>query len=262
MNRIFILALLVICSELHGQWLNEIYKTTANKANAKYYRHRTPAASGGFVDSIYHLNDSLYSVTELSSINPEVRNGKYIEFHDNGKIRLNCEYLEGLKNGKSYTYHDNGKLSYEEDYLNGELHGYVNGYYKSGVPRRIDRYANGKFIEGKCFGVNGQDTTYFAQSVMASFKSGDLDKYRRYVMGELVYPPVAVERGITGTVYVSFCVNSKGRVVDVRIIESPNHYLSKAVVDVITTSPDWAPAMQEGRKVKQQFSMPVIFQFR
>lgn len=262
MNRFIIIVLLALCSDLHGQWLNEIYKVTLDRANAKYYRQRTPSDSGGYIDRIYYLNDSLYSITELSSIDPEVRNGKYTEYHKNGKIRLNCEYLEGLKNGKSYTYHENGKLSYEEDYLKGELHGYVKGFYQSGVPRRVDRYNYGQLAEGKCFGVNGQDTAYFPQSVMACFKNGDLEKYRDYVQKELVYPPEAVERSITGTVYVSFSVNSKGRVVDVRIMESPNYYLSKAVVDVVIDSPDWTPAMQEGRKVKQQFSMPVIFQLQ
>jgi TonB family protein len=262
MNRFIIIVLLALCSDLQGQWLNEIYKVTASKANAKFYRQRIPTESGGYIDKIYYLNDSLYSVSELSSIDPEVRNGKYTEYHKNGRICLNCEYLNGLKNGKSYTYHENGKLSYEEDYQNGELHGYVKGYYESGVPRRVDRYDNGQFAEGKCFGKNGQDTTYFVQSIMARFKNGDLEKYRNYVQKELVYPRQAIEGGIKGTVYVSFCVNSKGKVVDVRVIESPSHYLSKAVTDVVIDSPDWTPAMQEGRNVKQQFAMPVIFQLQ
>lgn len=260
MNRFVIIVLLALCSDLQGQWLNEIYKVIPDRANAKYYRQRIPADSGGYIDKVCNLDNSLYSVTELSSINPDVRNGKYTEYHKNGKIRLTCEYLEGLKNGKSYTYHENGKLSYEEDYLKGVLHGFVKGYYESGVPRRVDRYDNGQLAEGKCFGVNGQDTTYFVQSVMARFINGSLEKYRKYVQQELVYPRKAIEEGIKGTVYISFCVNSKGQVVDVRVIESPSSYLSKAVTDVVIDSPDWTPAMQEGRKVKQQFWMPIIFQ--
>lgn len=262
MPKPLLILFLAMCTNLHAQWLNEIYKVTLNRANAKYYRQRTPAASGGFVDSIFYLNNSLYSVTELSSIKPEVRNGKYTEYHKNGKIHLDCHYINGLKNGKSYTYHENGKLSYEEDYLKGELHGYVKGFYESGVPRRVDRYNYGKLAEGRCFGVNGQDTAYFIQSVMARFKNGDIEKYRSFVQKELVYPWQAIEGGIKGTVYISFSVNSNGKVVDVRVIESPSHYLSEAVVYVVMDSPDWTPAMQEGRKVKQQFSMPVIFRLQ
>lgn len=262
MSKPILIALLALCSNLHGQMLNELYHVTDNKDNAKYYRQRIPQEGGGYTDKIYHLNDTLHSVAELSSIDPAVRHGKYTEYHENGKMRLSCHYVNGLKNGKSFTWHDNGTLSYEEDYLNGELHGYVKGYYKTGVPRRVDRYVNGQFVEGRCFGVNGQDTNYFEQSKMALFKNGDLEKYRRYVTGKLVYPPEAVERNITGDVYVAFSVNSKGKVVEVKVIESPNHFLSKAAVDVILASPNWTPARQEGKTVKQRFVMPVFFRLQ
>jgi periplasmic protein TonB len=69
------------------------------------------------------------------------------------------------------------------------------------------------------------------------------------------------ERGISPGGY-GFSVNSKGKVVDVKVIQSPNYYLSKASVDVVLHTPDWEPAIQEGKKVKQRFVIPIVFQLQ
>jgi len=262
MRKCLLIFFLVISGHLHAQLLNKIFNITNDSAKALYYSNCSPQAGGGYIEEIYYLNDSLYSISHLSSLNPKTRNGKYIEYHKNGRIRLDNEYLNGVKNGKNYSYYENGMLEYEEDYANDMLNGYLKSYYQSGVLRRVDRYSNGEFIEGKCFGSKGQDTTYFVYFRMALFKNGDLEKYRAYVMSKLIYPKEAVEKGTSGKVYVEFCVNSKGKVVDVEVVESPDYYLSKAAVDVISNSPDWNPAIQEGKKVKQKFVIPIIFQIQ
>jgi TonB family protein len=262
MSKYLLIILLALCCDLKAQLLNKVFKITDDTTKAIYYKRCNPQEGGGYVEKIYYLNDSLYSVSFLSSLMPEIRNGKYIEYHKNGGISLDCDYLNGVKHGKSFSYYENGRLEYDEDYADGKLNGYLKSYYESGVQRRIDNYSNGEFIDGKCFGSKGQDTTYFVYSKMALFKNGDLEKYRRYVMSKLIYPKEAVEREIAGTVYVCFSVNSKGKVVDVEVIHSPNYYLSKAAVDVVLNSPDWEPAIQEGKRVKQKFVIPIIFQLQ
>lgn len=262
MNKYLLIILLAMCCDMQAQLLNKMFKITDDTTKAMYYSRCNPQEGGEYIEKIYYLNDSLYSVSFLSSLNPKIRNGKYIEYHKNGGIKLDCDYLNGVKNGKNYTNYKNGKLEYDEDYSVGKLNGYLKSYYESGVLRRVDSYSNGEFIDGKCFGSKGQDTTYFIYSKMALFKNGDLEKYRKYVMSKLIYPKEAVERGITGTVYVGFSVNSKGKVVDVEVLQSPNYYLSKAAVDIVINTPDWEPAIQEGKKVKQKFVIPIIFQIQ
>jgi TonB family protein len=58
---------------------------------------------------------------------------------------------------------------------------------------------------------------------------------------------------------IQFSVNSKGKVVDVKVIKSPNSLLNNAAIKAVMASDTWEPAIQEGRKVKQQFIMPIIF---
>jgi protein TonB len=96
----------------------------------------------------------------------------------------------------------------------------------------------------------------------ATFQGGSLETFREWVQKNLVYPPVAVENGIFGRVTVQFAVNSRGEVVDVKILRGVDTSLDKETVRVIMSSPKWGPAKQGGRAVKQQFVMPVIFQLQ
>jgi len=96
----------------------------------------------------------------------------------------------------------------------------------------------------------------------ASFKGGDVNTFRSWVQTNIVYPPVAAEAGISGKVFVQFCVNSKGVVCDVKILRGVHPELDKEVIRCINTSPAWGPAKQGGKAVKQQFVMPIIFQIQ
>jgi periplasmic protein TonB len=96
----------------------------------------------------------------------------------------------------------------------------------------------------------------------ATFKGGDVNTFRTWVQSNIVYPPVAAEAGISGKVFVQFCVNSRGQVCDIKVLRGVHPELDKEVVRCITNSPGWTPAKQGGKAVKQQFVMPIIFQLQ
>jgi TonB family protein len=95
----------------------------------------------------------------------------------------------------------------------------------------------------------------------ASFQGGYLETFREWVQKNLVYPAIAKEDGIFGRVTTQFAVNSQGKICDVKVLRGVDPSLDQEAVRVITSSPDWAPAKQGGRNVKQQFVMPVVFTF-
>jgi len=47
-------------------------------------------------------------------------NGKVKEYHYNGKLEFEGEYLNGKRNGKGKEYDEDGQLEFEGNYLNGE----------------------------------------------------------------------------------------------------------------------------------------------
>jgi protein TonB len=93
----------------------------------------------------------------------------------------------------------------------------------------------------------------------ATFLGGDLNSFRTWVEKNLEYPAIAAENGISGKVYVQFAVNSKGDVVDVKVLRGVDPSLDKESIRVIMSSPKWNPAKQGGRNVKQQFVIPLSF---
>jgi len=93
----------------------------------------------------------------------------------------------------------------------------------------------------------------------ATFRGGDVNTFRTWVQQNLGYPTSAAEAGISGKVFVQFCVDTRGRICNVKVLRGIHPDLDKEVVRCINTSPEWIPAKQGGRAVMQQFVMPVIF---
>jgi periplasmic protein TonB len=104
-----------------------------------------------------------------------------------------------------------------------------------------------------------EDPVFILVEKNARFQDGDLEKFRDWVQKNLVYPAEAVKNGVQGRVIVQFSISSKGKVVDARVLRGVHDTLDNETLKVIKSSPDWEPAIQDGKKVKQQFVMPVIF---
>jgi TonB family protein len=96
----------------------------------------------------------------------------------------------------------------------------------------------------------------------AQFQGGDLNTFREWVQKNLVYPPVAVKNGIFGKIILQFAVNSHGKVCDIKVLRGVDPSLDNESIRVVQSSPDWVPAQQKGKNVKQQFVMPIIFQLQ
>ncbi|HLO57670.1 MAG TPA: energy transducer TonB [Bacteroidales bacterium] len=93
----------------------------------------------------------------------------------------------------------------------------------------------------------------------ATFMGGDLNEFSKWVLQNVQYPQEAVEASISGKVIIEFCVNSKGKVVDIKLLRSLFPGLDNETIRVIESSPVWTPAKQGGRPVKQRFTIPVFF---
>ena len=82
---------------------------------------------------------------------------------------------------------------------------------------------------------------------------------RKWVYTYLRYPRECVENGIQGRVLVSFTIDEKGRVGDVKVLKGVHELLDAEAVRVVSASPDWKPGRQNGRKVKTSISMNIDF---
>jgi protein TonB len=96
----------------------------------------------------------------------------------------------------------------------------------------------------------------------ATFQGGDLSNFNKWVSQSLQYPPSCADAGIQGRVFVQFAINSKGKMCDVKVVRGVHPELDKEAIRVVQTSPDWFPAKQGGRVVKQQFVLPIMFKLQ
>lgn len=96
----------------------------------------------------------------------------------------------------------------------------------------------------------------------AGFGNGDINNFNKWVAEHIKYPDIASSTGISGKVFAQFAVNSKGKVVDVKILRGIDPSIDQEVVRAIESSPLWTPAKQGGRPVKQLFTLPVNFKMQ
>ena len=82
----------------------------------------------------------------------------------------------------------------------------------------------------------------------------------KYVAEHVVYPEIAKENDIQGTVYVGFVINEKGKVTDVTLVRGVDPILDKEALKVVENLPDWKPGRQSGKNVKVRMNIPIKFQ--
>jgi protein TonB len=104
-----------------------------------------------------------------------------------------------------------------------------------------------------------EEEVFFIVEDMPQFQGGDHNSFRNYIQSNLKYPAIAAENGISGTVFVQFAVNSKGEVVDAKVVRGVDPALDKEALRVVRSSPKWTPGRQRGSAVKVQFTFPIRF---
>lgn len=105
------------------------------------------------------------------------------------------------------------------------------------------------------------DTPFLIAETMPAFRGGDLNAFRNWVQSEVNYPVGAQQKQVTGRVVAGFVIERDGSVSNVEMLQSPDKLLSDEVRRVIESTPagSWSPGMQDGKKVRVKFLIPVDF---
>jgi len=92
---------------------------------------------------------------------------------------------------------------------------------------------------------------------MPQFPGGN-EAMQKYIAENLKYPKTAI-KGEQGRVIVSFVINKRGKVGDVKLIRSVSPELDAEAVRVIQGMPDWIPGKQRGKAVNVRYTIPIVF---
>jgi protein TonB len=76
------------------------------------------------------------------------------------------------------------------------------------------------------------------------------------------YPSMALRNQVEGRVYVSFTVDPKGEVTDVKIVKGLGSGIDEETIRAIKTLPRFIPGKQNGREVSVSFTVPVTYKIQ
>lgn len=94
---------------------------------------------------------------------------------------------------------------------------------------------------------------------MPEFNGGQ-EAMMKYLGENIVYPESAKKNKISGTVYVSFLVESTGKVTNCAIKKSVDADIDKEALRVVSAMPNWIPGEAGGKKVNVEMVLPISFQ--
>lgn len=107
-------------------------------------------------------------------------------------------------------------------------------------------------------GVVDEDPPMMFVEVMPEFPGG-VDSMKTFLRREIVYPKVALENGITGTVLVEFIVEKDGRVTNGKVKVPLYSDCDAEALRVVMSMPKWKPAKNMGKPVRCFYQVPITF---
>lgn len=212
-----------------------------NKSEAEFYLqiYKDSVTDKSILIKKFSVDDKLLEAGYFKKGDLDIRNGITKEYNDLGNIK--------------------NKISWKDNNLNGELI----GYYNNGQIRRIENYENGNLVNERCLSTTGSDTAFFHRIVSPTFKGEDINKAYDFIQEAVVYPQEAIEKFIQGVVYVSFCIDTKDQICDIKIIRSDNQILNESALKaVIKTYGFWKCGYEEGKKTAFIYNIPISYALR
>ncbi|MDC1106402.1 TonB family protein [Prolixibacteraceae bacterium] len=161
-----------------------------------------------------------------------------------GKLKSNNTLtLEG-----SYTaYHEDGKVKGEGTYKKNLKKGQWTWYRQDGTKSASEEYKNNKIKEAYYWDKNGE----VASNENHPFTNEESIKYHKIIKDRILkttyYPEEAWEKGIAGKVILSYDINEKGAIEDIKTLQSVDPLLDKEAIRVVKYFPDTKPFIEHNQ---------------
>ena len=102
-------------------------------------------------------------------------------------------------------------------------------------------------------------TTVYDSVSKPAVPLGGTEKYAQFLADHQKYPALAMQKGIQGTVPVSFIVEKTGTISTVKVDKPLSPELDAEGIRLIKSGPKWTPAQHFGKVVRQRVVVPVSF---
>jgi protein TonB len=103
-----------------------------------------------------------------------------------------------------------------------------------------------------------ENKVYTAVEHSAEFPGG-LKGFYAYLSNNIKYPEVARQANAQGKVFITFVVGKDGSLTDFKIMKGVSPEIDVEAIRVMQASPKWKPGTQDGRAIRQQYTVPISF---
>ncbi|WP_319230446.1 M56 family metallopeptidase [Draconibacterium orientale] len=104
--------------------------------------------------------------------------------------------------------------------------------------------------------VKGEKEVFFVVEDLPKYPGG-YEALKEYI--EKIQKKLAREKNLKGKATVTFTVNPKGKVTDIKVVKQDNDAAAKGAYTIANEMPDWTPGKQRGKAVPVKFMLPVEF---
>jgi len=109
--------------------------------------------------------------------------------------------------------------------------------------------------------AQASDEIYDLVEVMPQFPGG-VDSLKAFIDKNMVYPALAKEYKIAGTVYVSVVVETDGSLSNIEVKRGIGGGCDEEAQRIIRNMPRWIPGTQRGIQVRTRCNIPFIFKLK
>jgi TonB family protein len=213
-----------------------------------------------FYDSDWkEIRDSSAAAFYRDAFNNENGYWQVTDYFADGTLQMTGTFLDKemtKKQGPFEWFYPNGKLKGKAMFMNGRFADDSFDYYPNGQVDIHTRYDNsGKQIERKYYKPDGSESIF----IQAEYPGGMAEMYR-FIGANMNYARSLRKRGIQGRVFVSFNVNTAGKLYGITILGAPHESMAEEAVRVVKAMPDWKSAERDGVKVDSKYNLPINFQ--
>ena len=106
-----------------------------------------------------------------------------------------------------------------------------------------------------------KDSIYTYVDEPPTYPGGETARLK-FLASKVVYPPVDLETGTQGVVYIQFTVSPSGKLTDFKVVRNVSQGLDAEALRVAKLMPDWNPGRKNGELVYVSFKMPVNFKLQ
>ena len=259
-------------SEKNSYDFSDFYKSgtlqmAGTSANKDYLQKE-----GQFV--YYYENGKKKSTTTYVETKPT---GKEYNWYENGNLKSEIEYLKDAKelsvNHKinQYWNQDGEKkiIDGNGDYKNSDKLGFEEGLIKNGLRDGqwkgsinnlkitfIEIYKNGKFISGNSIDANKTEYSYTLPEEKPQPEKG-IQHFYKHIGNNLNIPKEALLKRISGKIYLTFVIDTDGKIIETKIIRGLGYGLDEEAVRVVNNYKNWIPGKIKGKKVRVSYALPI-----